>query len=151
MPGRVVLILDCCNSGAFIGKADAADDFVRGVVNAFSTAGKLNAFASSKYKVLVSSSYDQKSYRIASGTSVTENTVSTVFARAFTEALGWDLMKDKTISIRADLDNNRQVTLNEAFLYARKRCMYYLTHATGMRGRQAVQVWPEGDTFVITG
>ncbi len=151
VPGRVVLILDCCNSGAFIGKADAADDFVRGVVNAFSTAGKLNAFASSKYKVLVSSSYDQKSYRIASGTSVTENTVSTVFARALTEALGWDLMKDKTISIRADLDNNRQVTLNEAFLYARKRCMYYLTHATGMRGRQAVQVWPEGDTFVVVG
>lgn len=43
-----------------------------------------------------------------------------MFARALTEALGWDLMKDKTISIRADLDNNRQVTLNEAFLYARK-------------------------------
>lgn len=151
VPGRVVLILDCCNSGAFIGKADTADDFVRGVVNAFSTSRKLNPFASSKYKVLVSSSYDQKSYRIASGTSATENTVSTVFARAFTEALGWDLMKDKTVSIRGDLDNNRQITLNEAFLYARKRCMYYLTNATGMRGRQAVQAWPEGDTFVLAG
>lgn len=151
VPGRVVLILDCCNSGAFIGKADAADDFVRGVVNAFSATEGLNAFASSKYKVLVSSSYDQKSYRISSGTNATENTVSTVFARAFTEALGWDLMKDKTISIRGDLDNNRQITLNEAFLYAQKRCMYYLTHATGMRGRQAVQVWPAGDGFVLAG
>ncbi len=151
VPGRVVLILDCCNSGAFIGKADTPDSFVRGVVNTFSSGGRLNAFASSKYKVLVSSSYDQKSYRIASGTSATESTVSTVFARAFTEALGWDLMKDKTISIRGDLDNNRQITLNEAFLYARKRCMYYLTNAAGMRGRQAVQVWPEGDTFLLAG
>ena len=151
VPGRVVLILDCCNSGAFIGKADAADSFVRGVVNAFSTSEKVNVFGTSKYKVLVSSSYDQKSYRIASGTSATESTVSTVFARAFTEALGWDLMKDKTISLRADLNNNRQITLNEAFLYTRKRCMFYLTNATGMRGRQAVQVWPEGDSFLLAG
>ena len=29
--------------------------------------------------------------------------------------------------------------------------MFYLTNATGMRGRQAVQMWPEGDSFLLAG
>lgn len=146
IPGNVIVIIDCCNSGAFIGEAERADSFESGVHAAFMRGYGKNAFASSKYKVLVSSSYDQNSYRIASNSPATEGNMSTVFARALTEGLGWNLIKDKTSSMKADLDKNRQITLHEAYLYAYKRCMYYLKDYTA---RQSAMVWPRGDAFAI--
>jgi len=116
-------------------------------VGAFSGAsGGKNFFASSKYKVLVSSSFDQNSYRISSSSPASESTMSTVFARALSEGLGWNLIKDKTGSMKADIDKNRQITLHEAWLYTMKQCMNYLKNSTA---RQTVQVWPRGDQFVI--
>ena len=151
IPGTVIVVLDCCFSGAFIGRDARPDAFNHGVVSVFSAAAESaeNPFASDKYRVLVSSSMDQSSFRVASSSPVTENGMATVFARAFTEALGWDLVKDKTGSIKADLDDNRQVTLHEAYLYTFRRCMYYLTRSPASSARQSVQVWPEGSSFVL--
>lgn len=151
VPGYVIVVLDCCFSGAFIGRDARPDAFNHGVVSVFSGASGAgeNAFASDKYRVLVSSSMDQSSYRVASSSPVTESGMATVFARAFTEALGWDLVKDKTGSMKADLDDNRQVTLHEAYLYTYRRCMYYLTRSPASAARQSVQAWPMGSAFVI--
>ena len=72
--------------------------------------------------------------------------MSTVFARSLTEGLGWNLIKDKKGALKADIDNNRQISLHEAWLYTMKRTMNYLNKSTA---RQTVGVWPRGDTFVI--
>ena len=151
VPGQVVVILDCCFSGAFIGANATPDRFAHGVVDVFSGADNsaLNAFGTDKYKVLVSSSMDQNSYRVASASPAVESSMSTVFARALTEALGWDLIKDRSTALHADLDDDRQITFHEAFLYTARRCMYYLTRTPASTARQSVQVWPVGDMFVL--
>lgn len=146
--GVVIVLIDCCSSGAFIGNESAAKSpFADDVIRAFSGGNPLkNSFASSKYKVIVSSSFNQNSYRIASSPPASESTMSTVFARALTEGLGWNLIKDKPGSMKADLDKNRQITLHEAWLYAMKRCNYYLKNSSA---RQTVHLWPQGDSFII--
>ena len=151
IPGTVIVALDCCFSGAFIGRDARPDAFNHGIVSVFSACAESgeNAFSSDKYRVIVSSSMDQSSFRVASSAPVTENGMATVFARAFTEALGWDLVKDKSGSMKADLDDNRQVTLHEAYLYTFRRCMYYLTRSPASTARQCTQVWPEGSPFVL--
>ena len=152
VPGQVVVIIDCCFSGAFIGQAAHADEFSRGVISAFSQDAantKSNAFSSSRYRVLVSSSFDQNSYRIASSSPVTESGMSTVFARALAEGLGWDLMKDKTVTLKADLDKNRAISFTELYQYCQKRCMYYLTRSPASTSRQSVQAWPESSPFIL--
>ncbi|MBQ3078808.1 MAG: Ig-like domain-containing protein [Clostridia bacterium] len=147
IPGIVIVIIDCCNSGAFIGSSSEPDKFSDGIVGAFSSSqGSGGRFASSKYKLLVSSSFDQNSYRIAPSPPATEGTMSTVFALSLAEGLGWNITKDKSGSMKADIDRDRQITLHEAWLYTMKTCMAYLKNSTA---RQTVQVWPRGDTFVI--
>ena len=59
VPGVVVVIIDCCQSGAFIGKT-------QGFCDAFIQAFASSPFASSKYKVLTSSAANEDSYRISS-------------------------------------------------------------------------------------
>ncbi len=134
--GHVILILDCCNSGAFIGKDSSK-----------SAPATANAFASSKYTVICSSSYNENSYRMASSAPASETNMSTVFSRAFTEALGWDLIKDKNSPMKADLNKDRQISLHEAFVYAYRRCMYYLK---GYSAKQSVQSHPTGSGRIIT-
>ncbi len=147
--GHVVLILDCCNSGAFIGKDSSGDAFGAGRTRDGATASPVtaNAFASSKYTVVCSSSFDQNSYRMASASPASEANMSTVFARALTEALGWDLIKDKNSPMKADLNKDRQISLHEAFVYTYRRCMYYLKDYSA---KQSVQSHPTGSGRTIT-
>lgn len=147
IPGTVIVIIDCCQSGAFLDASAGESLFATQMISQFTgeSAGK-SAFASSKYKLLVSSSASQNSYRMASSSPATEQNMSTVFARSLTEGLGWNLIKDKKASMKADIDNNRQISLHEAWLYTMKRTMGYLSKSTA---RQTVDVWPRGDTFVI--
>lgn len=147
IPGTVIVIIDCCQSGAFLEGSTGESLFATKMISQFTgeNAGK-SAFASRKYKLLVSSSAHQNSYRMASSSPATEQNMSTVFARSLTEGLGWNLIKDKKATLKADIDNNRQISLHEAWLYTMKRTMSYLNKSTA---RQTVEVWPRGDTFVI--
>ncbi|MBQ2434235.1 MAG: caspase family protein, partial [Clostridia bacterium] len=147
IPGTVIVIIDCCQSGAFLEGSAGESLFATKMISQFTgeNAGK-SAFALSKYKLLVSSSASQNSYRMASSSPATEQNMSTVFARSLTEGLGWNLIKDKKGAMKADIDNNRQISLHEAWLYTMKRTMSYLNKSTA---RQTVEVWPRGDTFVI--
>ena len=147
IPGTIVVIIDCCQSGAFLSGEEGESAFATKMISQFTgeSAGK-SAFASGKYKLLVSSSASQNSYRMASSSPATEQNMSTVFARSLAEGLGWNLIKDKKGALKADIDNNRQISLHEAWLYTMKRTMGYLNKSTA---RQTVGVWPRGDTFVI--
>lgn len=148
-PGRVVLLIDCCNSGGFIGEADFADAFSSGFMSAFYQNANPGGsfFASSKYLVCTSCSFDQNSYRIANS-SLTEENMSTVFARALCDALGWDLIKDRPARPAADINRDHSVTFTEMCLYTRQRCRYYLSFSTP--ARQTVMYTEGADAVLIT-
>lgn len=144
IPGTVVVIIDCCYSGGFI-SAQELSNFSQGVIQVFS-AGQAGSFATSKYRVLCSSGSSQLSYRIGYDDADNESSMSTVFSRSLCEAGGWDLIKDRAMSMRADADKDRVVTLNEAYNYVRARVKRYLRVAAA---QQDVQVFPAGSPFVL--
>lgn len=144
IPGTVVVIIDCCNSGGFIDKAQA-ETFSKRMISTFSE-GQAGAFAMSKYRVLCSSSASQYSHRY-SDTVQTEAQTSTVFARSLCEAGGWNLIRSRNMPIRADLDKDGEVTLEQAYQYTFKRVKQYLNFETA--AEQDVQVYPKGSQFIL--
>jgi hypothetical protein len=139
IPGTVIVMIDCCQSGAFL-SSTANYDFNRGMTQAFAR-GAASGFALSKYRVLTSSSSTQDSYRISFDGADSEAAMSTAFVRALCEAGGWDLIKDRKTALRADLDKNRAVTFVEAFNFTRRRVKQFLSSSTV---KQDVQVFPVG-------
>ena len=119
IPGKVILLLDACYSGAFTGSASS---FLYEFTGAFGQ----NSFASDKYLVMVSCSLEEKSYRVTADSSG-EADVSTVFSRALCEGLGWDLINDRSTALKADANRDRCVTASELLEYVRRRSMFYLS------------------------
>ncbi|MGJ4848626.1 Ig-like domain-containing protein [Bacillota bacterium Meth-B3] len=144
IPGTIVLMIDCCQSGSFIsGTAQAS--FNRRMAQTFFP-GSGARFLSSKYRLLTSTSSVQDSWRFSSDGTDTEDAMSTAFGRSLAEAGGWDLIADKPTRLRADLNQDKRVTLHEAYLYARSRVTHFLARA-GVR--QDVQVYPAGSPLTL--
>ena len=141
IPGTVVVLADCCDSGGLVGNGS---DVSRGIVTAF--AGEGAAFSSSKYKVIASAAIGQDSYRL--GYDTEGNEAITVFAWALCDALGWDVDDQRRGPLSADTDYDGKITLWEAYLYTDRRVMWYLSRA-GANYVQDVQVYPEGDMFTL--
>lgn len=135
VPGRMIVLLDCCQSGAFIGSAADAL-FAESAVACFSNTALLGG----KYLVMTSCGAEEDSYRLSDTGENTEATMSTVFARALCEGLGWDLDKDRSVSLRADTDRDGAVSFTELWLYTRRRVYYFLS---GTGAVQTVMAWPE--------
>lgn len=144
VPGTVVVIADCCDSGGLIGAYGGMSDVAGGVISAFS--GEDAAFSSSKYKVLTSAAVGQDSYRL--GYDLGGNEAITVFAWALCDALGWDVDDQRRDPLSADTDYDGSITLWEAYQYTKRRVMWYLSRAGGQYV-QDVQVYPEGDMFTL--
>ncbi|MDD6884597.1 MAG: Ig-like domain-containing protein [Eubacteriales bacterium] len=151
--GRVIVIVDCCGSGGVLGAATQPEDFNAGVISAFSGYVGDSVFGSSKYKVLASAALDQDSYRVGFSGTATEERMATVFARALCDAAGWSIDKNLRSAMRADMDFDRKLTLDELWLYTSKRVMWYLNLASNMSSSggyvQNVQVYPQNDAAVI--
>lgn len=133
--GQVIVLLDFCQSGSFIGSA-AAQLYAETAVRTFSNSALLNG----KYLVIASCGADEDSYRISDTKEDSEASMSTVFARSLCEGLGWDLDKDRSVTMRADSDHDGVVTFTELWLYTRRRVYYHLS-GTGVS--QTVMAWPE--------
>ncbi len=147
IPGTIVLLVDCCDSGGFIGTYDEMDGFAGGVVAAFT--GEAAPFGGAKYKVLASASLMQDSYRIGYGDAGDESSTATAFARALCDGSGWNMDDQRKGALNADTDYNGDVTLWEAFLYTSRRVHWYLSVAGDGAYAQDVQVYPKGDNFVL--
>jgi hypothetical protein len=147
IPGTIVLLIDCCDSGGFVGTYSELSRFTDGIMTAFS--GGQAPFAGSKYKILASAAINQDSYRLGYGDG--EGDATTVFARALCDGLGWDIDAHIRSSLNADADYDGKITLWETYLYASRRVRYYLDIADGGTGSclQDVQVYPRGDGFVL--
>lgn len=147
IPGTVVLLIDCCDSGGFVGTYSELSRFTDGVMAAFT--GGQAPFAGSKYKILASAAIRQDSYRLGYGDG--EGEAATVFARALCDGLGWDMDANVRSALNADADYDGKITLWETYLYVSRRVRYYLDIADGGTGSclQDVQVYPRGDGFVL--
>ena len=147
IPGRVVVIVDCCRSGAFLGGGEAADRFTSAVCDAFRGFAS-SGFAADKYLVITSAGVDEDSYRRSFGSDTDEDSMATIMARSLCEGAGWDLIGDRVCTLKADADRDRVVTLQEIWQYTHRRVLYYL-EGTGVT--QTVRVWPEGDQTPLFG
>ena len=147
IPGKVIVILDSCGSGAAIsGGTEAAstysaDDrsvfdpasFNTQVVQAFSQYNeneqtKSAELATSKFYVLTSSAYEQNSRSIC-----IDNVWGGVFTRAFVGSVGYDYnSKSWNGSMNADENADDCVTLSECYVYCCSEASEY----------QDVQVYP---------
>lgn len=140
VPGKVTLLLDCCGSGGVTG---AAGSILDGIDRTFTPSDPV--FASSRYRVLASAMVNQDSYRLSFDSAAQETTMATLFARAVCEGCGWSIDDAARRAMRADINYDNVVTLDELYNYARRRVMWYLS-LTGSGYVQTVQVCPEGST-----
>ncbi len=148
IPGTVIVMIDCCGSGGVIGAASDSLEFAKGITGAFSGA----AIRGSKYKVLCSAGLDQDSFRIAFNENADSGVMATVFARALCDGAGWSIDRDVRKSMGADLNYDRAITLDELWQYMSGRVNWYLEIASELTGEnytQSVQVYPEGDPFIL--
>ena len=143
IPGKVVVILDCCRSGGFLSDAGR---FMSAMQSAFTEPN--GPLTDGKYIVLTSAGPDEDSYRRSFDEGSDEESMATIMARALCEGAGWDLIGDRICTLKADTDKDRQITLSEIYLYLSRRVMYYL-EGTGVT--QTVCVWPEGDQTILFG
>jgi len=142
--GKIVVILDFCQSGAFIG---AGGDFERFCADT-QTAFGASALTSGRYTVIASAASDQDSYRRAFTTSGGEAGTAAIMGRSLCEGAGWDLIYDRTVSLKADSNRDKLITVQEIYAYTRRRVTHYLE---GTGASQTVHIWPEGDQTVIFG
>jgi len=144
IPGTKVVIIDSCYSGGFIGKAGNRDEFPDKTLKAFnadiikiiSSEPKVedrerDLLTADCYKVLTSCSYNQISHAFCS---FEGNTIG-VFTATLLEGCGYDYFP-------ADLDDNREITLEEAYHYVKDKISL-------MEFIQDVQVYPANSNFIF--
>ena len=130
IPGQVVVILDCCQSGTFIGAGENAFD----------------RLSQGRFLVLTSSAAGQDSYRLRFTGGEDESGVATVLARSLAEGAGWDLIRDRKTQLKADANGDGKVTFAEIYQYTARRVEYYLS---GSEVRQSVQASDPASQLVL--
>lgn len=143
IPGQIILLVDCCGSGGMLGEFSASDDILRGVTSVFSGAVGPATVRGSKYCVVVSAYLDQDSYRIA----FDEDGMSTVFARALCDAAGWSMDHNAPSAMKADVNYDAHITLDELGVYLTRRVAWYLNLVGDYA--QTVAVYPTDAPNII--
>ena len=144
VPGQIVLLADCCGSGGVIGRAGGPGDILRGISEVFGGGLGPSVLSGSRFRVLASASVEQESYRISFEADAAETSMATAFARAGCEGCGWSIERGARGAMRADINEDSVVTLDELARYAARRVMWYLSLNDGGYA-QTVRVFPEGD------
>jgi len=147
VPGKVIILLDACESGGLIGKSAAgSDDFVDNAIRAFSGASsKVTGKAITSgdhFHVIASSSQTQSSYALNGGYGVA--------TWALCEAMGWadngSKPGNKLISLEGDGDGDLTVTVGEAYSYASQEVSSLLAK---YGYTQNMKAYPEGSTQTL--
>lgn len=116
IPGKFVVIVEACYSGALVGKG-GADQAAQGFLDEFLGAtGKAGALESSKYMVLCAANSSQESWSCSAPSLYGErNFKSAVFTYSFCRGAGWNNVRKKSTSMAADSNGDKKVTLNELY------------------------------------
>jgi len=142
IPGTVVVLLDTCNSGGFIGKGEHensinAKDFNEGVLNVFSSeALSRDNLCQSKFKVLTSCRSDQSS--IADPPVIGE---IGMFTNHYLEGCGYATF---SYPCPANTDSDPAVSLQEAYTYIKNN-----VPNSWPLVEQDVQIYPSGSDFIV--
>ncbi len=156
VPGKKVVIIDSCHSGAMIGRsADSAATvsqselkaFNSKVITAFSAQTRgTNDLANSGYYVITAAHSLEEAINMgydADGDGILEKQFG-LFTYMLTQGSGWNIATNKARSLSADSDSNGEITLHEAYSYARYKALQ-------SNPNQTAQVYPSNSTLVIWG
>lgn len=136
IPGRKIVIVDACNSGAIIGKsADTAESFVESFVAAFSAKTRSN-LATDGYYVITASHSTQDSVEIQTSSGLYYG----LFTYHLVNGLGWNYLSKVEQSLLADADANGVVSIEEAYQYAKNK-------AQAKWPDQVAQVYPDNCVY----
>lgn len=117
IPGRKIVLLDCCHSGAHIGKsAGSAAAFNSAIISAFSSNPR-GRLTSEDYSVLTACSQTETSWSVIYEDS---DIGYSLFTAGIAAGSGYDLAERENCAMHADNngDGNGETTLGEAFSYA---------------------------------
>ncbi len=176
IPGKKIVIVDSCHSGAMIGKGDAEI-----------TTAELNAFNSQVISIFSTSAIEKEDlvtveegvemftrqplkiargendlanpgYYVITASHSTENSVSVgtdqdqdgqtdkyfgLFTYALCRGSGWNMASDTVITtLEADRDSNNEITLYEAYVYAKAKALV-------TNPNQTAQIYPANSGFVV--
>ena len=154
IPGKKIVIIDSCHSGQLIGRssestatvsASELNAFNSQVITAFSaqTRGE-NDLANSGYYVITAAHSTEESVNMGydgDGDGVLDKHFG-LFTYMLTQGSGWNMATNKTRSLSADADGNGEITLHEAYSYARYKALQ-------SNPGQTAQVYPANSSMVI--
>lgn len=155
VPGKVIVMLDCCLSGQFIlskGTEEEADQkaFMNAYIEALSTYYTEDSVTNkalteskkkSKYKIMTACGPRQNSYL-----SLNKGETRSVFTEYLAEGLGI-AVGEYSIALNADKNDDSIVTLGELFAYVDKQVKAYSKRNPA--SAQTTMVWPKNDSFAV--
>lgn len=152
IPGKKIVIIDSCHSGQMIGRSGSAtvskselNSFNSQVVSAFSAKSRsADNLANSGYYVITAAHSTEEAVNMgydADGDGVVDKHFG-LFTYTLTQGSGWNMATNKVRSLSADSDGNSEITLHEAFSYARYK-------AQQSNPNQTAQVYPSGSSMVV--
>ena len=173
VPGRVVVLLDSCGSGAAVssvtGQVGAAegespaeeqiydfdpDTFNESVISAFASADDGNSMMSSKYRDLVV----KNKFYVITASKVYENSQDlyldyvwgSAFSRGIVTGGGYSYYNSSySGSMPADTNKNKSVTLEEMYAYARTYAARAVDYVSDGEAAQHVLRYPSNSTLVV--
>ena len=158
IPGRKVLLMDTCHSGAVIGKGagDRPGLDARGFVRAFmaSKGGKLTAktaeMLGSEYYVICSASMYNLSWYFWDWRNLVgeRRFTGTAYAYSLSRGSGWNICQDKKLKFYADSNHNGKVSVYELGKYT-AGYMKKIYKAARVSEPATVCVYPENSSFVL--
>lgn len=156
IPGKKIVIVDACYSGQLIGKGEGEETvttaelnaFNSNVVSAFSEASTVsrgaNDLATSSYYVITAAHSTEESKSMgydANGDGVMEKYFG-LFTYSLCYGSGWNMATNVEHTLSADVDGNGQITLFEAYAFARNKALQ-------SNPNQTAQVYPSNSTMVV--
>lgn len=150
VPGDKIVILDSCFSGNAINKGDEnevteadMEAYANAAMEAFSNDAveKSGELASGRYYVMTACRKDQTSLTVSSNSGKYVG----LFTYCFEQACGWDELNSSRLSMSADSNGDKKITLNEA--YNKTSALVKSIRPNG----QVTRVNPESSSFVLFG
>ena len=163
IPGKVIVILDCCYAGSGIAKVEMPIDAFAEEdpgLEAFPTGDRevpmvgAGEFRSNKFYVLAACGENELSYGVNNIYMKSGQIASCAFfTYAFVQGAGCSFPTGEfTGSIPADRNKDMKLTINEMYEYTKNRT-YQLSYDAGEKDPsiipQHVQCWPEGSTEIF--
>lgn len=155
IPGKKIVIVDACYSGQLIGKGSEPEPvsqaelnaFNSNVISAFSASTQsrgANDLATSSYYVITAAHSTEESKSM--GYDPNGDGVMDKYFGLFTYSLcygsGWNMATNVERAFTADVDGNGQITLFEAYAFARNKALQ-------SNPNQTAQVYPANSTMIV--